>query len=90
MTSAALAVQAAVLLVAVLTALAGAEGAYYNVRINLADITNQDFCDEWGGKAEKLLAEAGEIKDRAIAATVAEFLGVSHGVAGKSFYGENK
>ncbi len=41
-------------------------GAYYNVRINLADIEDEAFCEEWLGKSEKILAEAQEIHDRAL------------------------
>ncbi len=41
-------------------------GAYYNVRINLNDIEDAAFCDEWRGKSEKLLADAQEVHDRAL------------------------
>jgi formiminotetrahydrofolate cyclodeaminase len=41
-------------------------GAYYNVRINLNDIEDAAFCDEWRSKSEKLLDEAQEVHDRAL------------------------
>jgi glutamate formiminotransferase/formiminotetrahydrofolate cyclodeaminase len=53
--------------VAGLTAQAGAEGAYYNVIINLPDIKDEEFTTTTKGKAEALRKEAvslgGEVKD---------------------------
>jgi glutamate formiminotransferase/formiminotetrahydrofolate cyclodeaminase len=53
--------------VAGLTAKAGAEGAFYNVRINLPDIQDKKFKKEIGGRAQSLNEEAvklgNEIKD---------------------------
>jgi len=53
--------------VAGLTAQAGAEGAYYNVKINLPGIVDESFKTDVGLKAEKLRKKAirigGEIKD---------------------------
>ncbi len=39
----------------------------FNVRINLKDITDTDFMEEWNTKAKVLHAEAVEIHDRALA-----------------------
>ncbi len=53
--------------VGALLALACVRGACFNVRINLKDLTDQAFCDEWQGKAKVIYAEAGEICERALA-----------------------
>ena len=53
--------------VAGLTAQAGAEGAFYNVKINLPDIQDEKFKKDVGKRAESLKTEAvelgNEIKD---------------------------
>ncbi len=53
--------------VAALLGLACVRGACFNVRINLKDITDTDFVEEWNSKAKVLYAEAVEIHDRALA-----------------------
>jgi glutamate formiminotransferase / formiminotetrahydrofolate cyclodeaminase len=50
--------------VAGLTAAAAAEGAYYNVMINLADIEDQDFKKDLAEKAEKINNETQEIENK--------------------------
>ncbi len=53
--------------VAALLGLVCVRGACFNVRINLKDITDTVFVEEWNSKAELLYAEAVEIHDRALA-----------------------
>ena len=53
--------------VAALLGLACVRGACFNVRINLKDIEDKDFVEEWNSKAKVLYAEAQEIHDRALA-----------------------
>ena len=53
--------------VAALLGLACVRGACFNVRINLKDITDTDFVEEWNSKAKVLYAQAQEIHDRALA-----------------------
>ena len=53
--------------VGALLGLACVRGACFNVRINLKDIEDRAFADEWHGKARKLWEEAEAIHDRALA-----------------------
>jgi glutamate formiminotransferase / formiminotetrahydrofolate cyclodeaminase len=52
--------------VAALLGLVAVKGAHYNVRINLADLEDKAFCDEYRGKADAILAEAQQIHDRCL------------------------
>ena len=54
--------------VGALLGLACVRGACFNVRINLAAIEDNGFCEEWNGKARLLYEEATAIHDRALAA----------------------
>ncbi|MDP6418007.1 MAG: glutamate formimidoyltransferase [Candidatus Krumholzibacteria bacterium] len=54
--------------VGALMAYAGLRGAHLNVKINLADISDRDFCSEIAGKAEVLEIEAAAVHARALAA----------------------
>jgi len=52
--------------VGILLGLVCVRGAYYNVRINLASLSDEAFREEWRAKAERVLAEAVEAQDRAL------------------------
>lgn len=53
--------------VAALLGLVCVRGACFNVRINLKDLEDSSFAQEWHSKAKMLYAEAQVIHDRALA-----------------------